>query len=87
VTGKRIPVVVPDVGTGDDAICITAWLVDQGDHVFRQEQLLELMIPGVTFDLPAPVEGLLVTLARPVGALVSPGETVGWILPTADADS
>ena len=81
MTGKCIPVAVPNVGTGDDAIRITAWLVDQGDQVFRNEQLLELMVPGVTFDVPSPVEGRLMTLARPVGALVSPGETVGWILP------
>jgi pyruvate/2-oxoglutarate dehydrogenase complex dihydrolipoamide acyltransferase (E2) component len=45
------------------------------------EPILEVMIPGVTCDIPAPAPGTITRLDRPLDATVSPGDVVAWLAP------
>ena len=51
---------LPDLGIDDQPISASLWLVKQGTKVTEGEPLLEVLCGGVTVDLPAPAQGLLV---------------------------
>ena len=72
------PIRVPDLGV-NDGIRLTAWLVEVGDAVLRGDRLVELLIPGVTFDVSAETDGTLIGKTQPLNAVVAVGDTLGWI--------
>lgn len=77
-----VPIVLPDVGAQGAALRVSAWFVEPGDSVEAGESVLEVMIPGVTCDVPAPVSGAIARLERQLDALVAPGDIVAWIAPS-----
>lgn len=79
----RVPVKVPEIGSGDEPLRISAWLVDIGQTVIAGDRILEVLIPGITFDIEAPQTGLLVEITRPVDAVVQSGDIVAWIVRAA----
>ena len=76
---NRIPITVPDLGTDTESIRISAWLVDVGQTVIAGDRVVEVLIPGITFDIEAAQTGELVEIAKPVDAVVIPGDILGWI--------
>ncbi|HEY3962949.1 MAG TPA: lipoyl domain-containing protein [Planctomycetaceae bacterium] len=76
-----VPILLPDLGTAGATLHITAWYVEPGDSVEMGEPILEVMIPGVTCDIPAPAPGTITRLDRPLDATVSPGDVVAWLAP------
>ena len=76
-----VPVVLPDLGTADVALRVTAWYVEPGDSVESGEPILEVMIPGITCDIAAPAAGTVSRLERRLDAIVTAGEIVAWIVP------
>ena len=76
---KRFPITVPDLGTGDDIIRISAWLVDVGQSLISGDRVVEVLAPGITFDIAAVQTGQLLQIVKPVDATVTAGEVVGWI--------
>ena len=78
-TGKRIPITIPDFGAGDEKIRISAWLVDVGQMVIAGDNVLEVLVPGITFDIAATQSGELVEATKAVDEFVVANEIVGWI--------
>lgn len=78
-TTKRLPITIPDIGAGDEKIRISAWLVDMGQTVIAGDNVVEILIPGVTFDIQAGHTGELVEIAKAVDEYVAPNDIVGWI--------
>lgn len=76
---KRFPITVPDLGAGEEKIRISAWLVDVGQVVIAGDNVLEVLLPGITFDVAAGQSGELVEASKAVDELVAPNEIVGWI--------
>lgn len=77
----RIPILVPDLGTEQETLRISAWLVEPGQAVVVGDRLVELLIPGITYDISAPQNGELVSIVRHVDAIVSTGDVIGWLEP------
>jgi pyruvate/2-oxoglutarate dehydrogenase complex dihydrolipoamide acyltransferase (E2) component len=75
----RVPVSLPDLGAADEPIRISCWLVDLGEPVDEGDRLLEVLIQGVTFDVPAPATGVLTRIEKSLDARVHTGEALGWI--------
>jgi pyruvate/2-oxoglutarate dehydrogenase complex dihydrolipoamide acyltransferase (E2) component len=75
----RVPIVVPDVRPGNEPLTISSWFVEEGDFILAGDLVLELLIPGVTFDVTSNASGRLVEVVKPVDALTTVGEIVGWI--------
>lgn len=73
-----VSVVAPDLGSEGPAR-VSAWLVDVGDSVRAGDRLVELLLPGVTYDVHAPVTGRLLQAHVPLNAVVRPGDTLGQI--------
>lgn len=75
----RIPILVPDLGTEQETLRISAWLVEPGQAIVVGERLVELLIPGITYDISAAQNGELVSIVRHVDAIVSTGDVIGWL--------
>lgn len=75
----RTPILVPEVGAGPAPIRVSCWLVEPGDAVEQGDRLVELLLPTVTFDVSAPVAGVLSYVEKAFDAVTEPGEVLGWI--------
>ena len=75
----RVPILVPDVGPGNETLVICSWLFDEGDFVVSGDSLAEILIPGVVFEIAAESSGRLVEITHPMDAKVTTGDTIGWL--------
>ena len=73
----RKPVTMPDVGTA--AAKVSVWFVTAGERVYAGDRLVEILIPGATIDVPAPVSGRLAQKSAWPDQPVSPGQVLGYI--------
>jgi pyruvate/2-oxoglutarate dehydrogenase complex dihydrolipoamide acyltransferase (E2) component len=76
---SRIPVAVPSIAEGSEDIRVSAWLVDLGQSVIAGDPVVEILIPGITFDIAATGTGKLTEVCRAVDAVVQVGDILGWI--------
>jgi len=74
----QLPESVADAG-------IAAWVVNVGDHVTEDQNLLELETDKVVLEVPAPASGVLIEIKAEVGATVLAGDLIGIIDDTATA--
>src|SRR5262249_26357385 len=78
-----VPVTIPDLGAAGLSMRVSAWFVDPGDDIAVGESLLEVLVSGMTCDVPALCAGRLARIDKAIDAPVSPGDTVAWIEPAA----
>lgn len=64
---------------------VAQWLKKEGDPVKRDETLLELETDKVMLEVPAPHDGVLEKILKPVGAKVTAQEALGMINTTKGA--
>lgn len=79
-----VPLLVPEVGVSAGELRLSTWLVSLGEEVVAGDRIAELLVPGMTFDLAAPVSGRLVRQEKHPETALSPGERLGWIEPIAE---
>jgi len=51
---------MPDLGIDDQPITMSSWLVKRGTRLTECEPVLEVLCGGVTVDIPAAINGILV---------------------------
>lgn len=73
-----VPVRLPELGA-DEPVRISCWLVEAGDAVDAGDRLVELLVSGMTFDVPAPAAGVLQRIEKGFDAVVQTGDVLGWI--------
>jgi len=73
------PIVMPDAGTDDEPVRVSAWLVQPGDAITVGDRIVEVLMNGVTFDITTETAGRMARIDVPVGAAVEVGMTLGWI--------
>jgi len=72
-----VPISLPDLGS--ERVTFSLWYVRPGERIFEGDRVAEVLIPGATFDVPAPTNGILVErLALPHDPL-SAGQVLGVI--------
>jgi len=77
-----VPITLTDLGT--DQATVSLWFVQPGETVFVGDRIVEILIPGATFDVAAPHSGtLLERLALP-GDRVQTGQILGALDPNSD---
>jgi pyruvate/2-oxoglutarate dehydrogenase complex dihydrolipoamide acyltransferase (E2) component len=75
----RTPIALPELGS--DRVTFSLWYVRPGERVFEGDRVAEILIPGATFDVPAPANGILTErLALPNDPLAA-GQVLGVIRP------
>ncbi len=71
------PVILPDLGAAP--VHVSAWFAGPGEHVLEGDRLVEVLVPGATFDVAAPASGTLrECFALPRDAIV-PGQVLGVV--------
>ena len=73
------PIELPDLGAGDEAVCVSCWLVDPGEMVVAGDRVVEVLIKGITFDVSAPVSGIVSRIEKSPDTRIVPGDILGWI--------
>jgi pyruvate/2-oxoglutarate dehydrogenase complex dihydrolipoamide acyltransferase (E2) component len=73
------PILLPDLKATGDVIRISCWLAEPGDTVEEGDRIVEVLVPGVTFDVSAPTSGTLTRIEKLIDAEVTPGDVLGWI--------
>ncbi len=53
----RADVILPELGAGPASLSV--WFADLGDEVYEGDRLVEVLVGGATFDVPAPATGRL----------------------------
>ena len=72
-----ITITLPDLGTARATFSL--WYVRPGDRVFEGDRVAEVLIPGATFDVPAPANGVLVERLTLPNDLLTAGQVLGVI--------
>lgn len=73
------PVILPDLGAGQNRMRVSSWFAEPGAEVEAGECLVEVLMSGMTFDVAAPFSGRLAKIERDVDAEVRAGDVVAWI--------
>lgn len=75
----RVPILVPDLHPGDERLRLSGWLVDEGDWILAGDLIVEVLIPGITFDIAAESTGRLVEISSAIDDEIHAGDILGWI--------
>ncbi len=84
-TGTQTEVVMPQMGVSVSEGTITKWLKAEGEHVARDESLLEISTDKVDTEVPSPGEGVVVQILVQEGETVDVGTVLAVIAPEGAA--
>ena len=73
----RTEIILPDLGAGPATL--SAWFADVGEYVFEGDRLVEVLVEGATFDVPAPATGRLVEQQALRADRLCTGQVLGLI--------
>ena len=73
----RVPIELPDLGAARAVLSL--WYARVGDRVFAGDRVAEVLIPGATVDVPAPVAGVVVAQAVLANDALAAGQVIGEI--------
>jgi pyruvate/2-oxoglutarate dehydrogenase complex dihydrolipoamide acyltransferase (E2) component len=78
-------VILPDLGA--TPIVLSLWFADPGDVVFEGDRLVEVLVGGATFDVPAPATGRLAEKRALPSDALEPGQVLGIVESEAAAEA
>src|SRR4029077_15316172 len=70
---------IPSVGESITEVEIGEWLKAEGDRAEKDENLVVIETEKVTFELAAPVSGIVTKVLKKKGAVASVGEVIGYL--------
>lgn len=73
-------VCVPELGASPMTVRICSCLCETGDDVLIGERMIELQVPGMTFDVSAPCSGRILEILGTVGTVVTAGTIIARIM-------
>jgi pyruvate/2-oxoglutarate dehydrogenase complex dihydrolipoamide acyltransferase (E2) component len=71
------PILLPDLGTAP--VVLSVWFAAVGDRVYEGDRLVEVLVDGATFDVPAPTTGRLAEKWAYPDDRLNPGQTLGMV--------
>ncbi len=73
------PILVPPLGSPSQDLKVSLWLTRVGEQVVTGDRVVELLIPGITFDVESPCSGTLISCECQTGETVREGNILGWV--------
>ncbi len=73
------PIVVPPMGCPNHDLTVSVWLARAGEQVLAGDRVVELLMPGITFDVESTCSGTIASCECLPGAKVREGNVLGWI--------
>ena len=64
---------------------LSVWFADLGDTVYEGDRLVEVLLNGTTFDVPAPATGTLIEIMAIPDDELRPGQALGRIEEETDS--
>ncbi|QDT29078.1 2-oxoglutarate dehydrogenase complex dihydrolipoyllysine-residue succinyltransferase [Gimesia panareensis] len=74
-----VEIKVPSVGESITEVQIGAWHAEQGKWVAQDSEIVELETDKATFDVPAPLDGIIVEILKKTGEMAAVGEVIGYL--------
>lgn len=68
---------MPELGASP--ITLSVWFADPGDEVYEGDRLVEVLVGGATFDVPAPATGRLAERHALPHDRLTPGQVLGIV--------
>ena len=79
------PILMPKMGESIAEATITKWLKSEGDHITKDEPIVEIATDKVDSEIPSTEEGILTKILFQEGDVVPVGEPVAIISSGANA--
>ncbi len=76
-----MPVPITAADLGSDRVRVSLWYVRPGEHVYEGDRVVELLLPGATFDVASPATGVVAECLALTGDPVEIGTVLGTIHP------
>ncbi|MBM4071498.1 MAG: biotin attachment protein [Planctomycetes bacterium] len=73
----RREIILPEVGAAP--LRVSIWFAEPGDLVYAGDRLVEIVVEGATFDVPAAATGRLAERVVRPDDVVQPGQVLGII--------
>ena len=73
----RTQIILPEIGGGP--VRLSLWFAEVGDEVYEGDRLVEVLVPGATFDVPAPATGRLTERRAHPDDPIVPGQVLGVV--------
>ena len=77
-----VPITLPDLGSPRPVLSL--WFVAPGEHVYEGDRVVEVLIPGATFDVSAPATGVVGERFALPNDVLTEGQILGTIEPDPD---
>lgn len=74
-----VEIKVPSVGESISEVQIGAWHAAEGKWVAQDSEIVELETDKATFDVPAPMDGIIVEILKKTGEMAAVGEVIGYL--------
>lgn len=74
------PIILPDLGAGDQPIRLAQWLVESGDTVVQGDRVAEVLVGGVLFHVASPADGVVQRTIELEGMLLGSDAELGLIV-------
>lgn len=74
-----VEIKVPSVGESISEVQIGAWHAEEGKWVAQDSEIVELETDKATFDVPAPLDGIIVEILKKQGEMAAVGEVIGYL--------
>lgn len=76
---SAVPIRCPELGAERGRV--TVWLVEVGEEVAAGDRVVEVLLPGLSLDVAAGVDGVVSRVERRSHREVGSGEVLGWVSP------
>ena len=73
----RAEIILPELGAAP--VVLSLWFADPGELVYEGDRLVEVLVGGATFDVPAPATGRLVERRALSDDPLQPGQVLGIV--------
>ena len=71
--------VLPKLGEGIDEATVSFWMCEEGGNVNIGDDIIEMLTDKATFNVPAPVSGVLKDILVKEGDIVKVGQKIAGI--------
>ncbi|MEZ6060214.1 MAG: 2-oxoglutarate dehydrogenase complex dihydrolipoyllysine-residue succinyltransferase [Planctomycetaceae bacterium] len=80
--GEEVEIRVPAVGESISEVFIGEWYISKGSYVAADAGVVGLETDKATFDVPAPVGGIVSQIVKAAGETAEIGEVIGYLTPS-----
>jgi pyruvate/2-oxoglutarate dehydrogenase complex dihydrolipoamide acyltransferase (E2) component len=73
----QAPILLPELGAAP--VVLSVWFADPGEFVYEGDRLVEVLVAGATFDVPAQATGRLIEKRALPNDRLTTGQVLGMV--------